>query len=97
MLIAFAAVLIWLLPFSCNPVVDVKPLLYAVIPPVDGAPDVNVHDSTFWLEDPPPEPPVKPTYAVLLPITVGIFTVHDCENDLFVTASESVIASVVPS
>src|SRR5580698_8069976 len=29
---------------------------------------VKVHDSTFWLEVLPPVPPVKPIYAVLLPM-----------------------------
>ena len=29
---------------------------------------VNVHDSTFWLDAEPPVPPVKPIYAVLLPM-----------------------------
>src|ERR1700722_3168744 len=45
----------------------------------------------------PPVPAVKPTHAVELPTTVGIFTIHEVEKLLPAVASVMVIASVVPS
>ncbi len=58
---------------------------------------MNVHDRIFWLELLPPEPPVKPIYATLLPMVAGILIGNVCVNVLFTTISVRVKIRLAPS
>src|SRR5271154_6500707 len=60
-------------------------------------PLVNVQLSIFWLDEDPPVPAVKPTYALFPPTRLGMFTGQLVENAVPATPSVIVRPSVVPS